>query len=405
MPALCGLLILVSFLIAIPATLLARGIGRRLNALDGAGVAGQIKAAPRRIPNTGGVGIFLAIALPMLFGLIFFLTAGDDLLMRLHHDLPRFRDGARQQAPAALVLLGGLAILHIVGLIDDRKPLGPYLKLGIMLAVAAAVVILTQSRLLTFLDSSVGGPWLSVLITVLWIVVITNAFNFLDNMDGLSAGVGAICAAFFLATALVGHAPQWFIAATLSLLIGALLGFLLFNFPFKPRTEDRKRGVHTGGASIFMGDSGSLVVGFLLAVLSVRITYVPKSMWSYSMPALPEGVGNPGDAPVPWPVFLVPLSILAIPLYDFTSVCLIRLSQGKSPFVGDLQHFSHRLVRHGLSTRAAVLVIYGCTAITGISAIAIPSLAPWQAALAGVQTLLVLGVLAVYEWKRSPSPG
>jgi UDP-GlcNAc:undecaprenyl-phosphate GlcNAc-1-phosphate transferase len=274
-----------------------------------------------------------------------------------------------------------------------------------MLAVAAMVCVLTDSRLLTFVDSIVGGPWLSICITVLWIVVITNAFNFLDNMDGLSAGVGVICATFFLATALVGDTPQWFIAATLSLLIGALLGFLLFNFPFRPRTEDRNRGRVTGGASIFMGDSGSLVVGFLLAVLSVRITYVPKSFWSHYTPALPESVGVPGQSPVPWPVFLVPLAILAIPLYDFTSVCLIRLSQGKSPFVGDLQHFSHRLVGHGLSTRSAVLVIYGCTAITGIGAIAIPHLAPWQAGLVGVQTLLVLGVLALYEWTRVPGRG
>lgn len=401
MPSLCALLILLSFLLAIPATLFARGVGRRLNALDGAGVPGQIKAAPRRVPNTGGVGIFLAIALPMLLGLVFLLIADDQLLARMHTDLPTYRAGARQQAAAAFALLGGLAILHIVGLLDDRKPLGPYLKLGIMLAVAAAVAWLTDSRLLTLLDAHVGGPWLSIIITVLWIVVITNAFNFLDNMDGLSAGVGAICAGFFLVTALVNTPPQWFIAATLALLLGALLGFLLFNFPFTVRTQNKKHGGHTGGASIFMGDSGSLIVGFLLAVLSVRITYTSSETWTFYTP---YSAPDTDTILVGWPALLIPLLILAIPLYDFTSVCMIRLSQGKSPFVGDLQHFSHRLVRHGLSRRSAVLVIYGCTAITGIGAIAVPSLAPWQAALIGVQTLLVLVVLGLYEWSRT-TPG
>ena len=101
---------------------------------------------------------------------------------------------------------------------------------------------------------------------------------------------------------------------------------------------------------------------------------------------------------------LAPLIILAIPLYDFASVCLIRIRQGRSPFVGDLQHFSHRLVNHGLSRRSAVLVIYGCTAVTGIGAIALPKLEPWQAALVGVQTLLVLLVIALYEWSRPRAP-
>jgi UDP-GlcNAc:undecaprenyl-phosphate GlcNAc-1-phosphate transferase len=98
----------------------------------------------------------------------------------------------------------------------------------------------------------------------------------------------------------------------------------------------------------------------------------------------------------------MPLVVLAVPLYDFCSVTLIRLSQGKSPFVGDLQHFSHRLVRHGLSRRAAVVVIYGCTAVTAIGGISLARLEGWQAALVGVQTLLVLLVLGAYEWARDP---
>jgi UDP-GlcNAc:undecaprenyl-phosphate GlcNAc-1-phosphate transferase len=254
-----------------------------------------------------------------------------------------------------------------MGLIDDRRPLRATPKLLVMLTLAIVVSTATGSRLLTLLDPYVGGAWLSYVVTVLWMVVITNAFNFLDNMDGLSGGVAAIASSFFLVAALV--TGQWFIAATLALTAGALLGFLFFNFPWR------------GPATIFMGDAGSLVVGFLLAFLTVRTTYVAT------------------DASAWYGVFM-PLVVLAIPLYDFASVTVIRLSQGKSPFVGDLQHFSHRLVRRGLSRRAAVLVILGFTAVTAIGGISLESLKPWQAALVGVQTLLVLMVLATWEWSE-----
>ena len=115
--------------------------------------------------------------------------------------------------------------LHILGLIDDRKALGPYVKLIVQLAAAAALVIpFRDVRILTTL-----GTVPSVVLAILWIVAITNAFNFLDNMDGLSAGVAAVCTTAFLITAI--SIEQWFVAATLALLLGALLGFLFFNFP------------------------------------------------------------------------------------------------------------------------------------------------------------------------------
>ncbi len=423
MPALCLSLILIGLLVSLPATWLARALGRRLNAFDGAGVTGQVKAAPRRVPNTGGIGIFLAIALPMLAALLYFRGLDAVSIDKLHSEfsfipanLHDYIAGIQQQTPAALILLGALLILHIVGIIDDRKPLGPLTKLPVMLAAAITVVIATDTRLLTLLDSyGHAGHWASISLTVLWILVITNAFNFLDNMDGLSAGVAAISAAAFLTTALV--AQQWFIAALLALLLGALLGFLRYNFPWKEKGGIKEGGTggssasgvgtktsksNADGATIFMGDSGSLIVGFLLAILSVRITYVPRppgQVWHVS-----HGADLTPDLPsfaVPaWYGVFIPLIILAIPLYDFASVCLIRIRQGRSPFVGDLQHFSHRLVKHGLSRRSAVLVIYGCTAVTGIGAIALPKLEPWQAALVGVQTLLVLLVIALYEWSR-----
>jgi UDP-GlcNAc:undecaprenyl-phosphate GlcNAc-1-phosphate transferase len=386
MVAPCLLLVLVGLAISLPATAVMRTLGRRLGALDSPGVAGQVKAAPRKVPNTGGVAIFLGIVGPLVAALVAALTT-DQWLSSLVPAIREHLPGLRSQAPAGLLLATVLAILHVMGLVDDRRPLGPYVKLVVMLGLGALAASATDTRLLTLLDSRVGGPWLSILITVLWLVVVTNAFNFLDNMDGLSAGVAAIAASFFLTATLING--QWFIAACLALLIGSLLGFLCFNFPWRT-------GRDGGGATIFMGDGGSLVVGFLLAFLTVRTTYIAPS------PAEPDATTRL-TATAGWYGVFMPLIVLAIPLYDFCSVTLIRLSQGKSPFVGDLQHFSHRLVRHGLSKRAAVLVIYGCTAVTAIGGVSLASLRPWQAALVGLQTILVLLVLGLYEWARVPA--
>ena len=365
-------LIPVAFVISLPLTALMRRLGHRLRALDAPGVAGQVKFAPRRVPNTGGVAVFLGIALPMLAGLAFVWSIGaEGTTGEFFKPVQEHWEGIRTQTVDAVILLGGLLALHVMGLVDDRRPLPAYPKLLVMLSLAAGIAVTTNSRLLTFLDPYVGGAWLSYIITVLWMVTITNAFNFLDNMDGLSAGVAAIAASFFLGATLVNPTPQWFIGACLALLIGSLLGFLRFNFPWR------------GPATIFMGDGGSLVVGFLLAFLTVRTTY------------LGPGATAASSA---WYAACMPLIVLAVPLYDFLSVTYIRLSQGKSPLVGDLQHFSHRLVQRGLSRRAAVVVIYGFTAVTAIGGVSLSSLQPWQAALVGVQTLLVLTVLATWEW-------
>jgi len=256
--------------------------------------------------------------------------------------------------------------------------MGPWVKLAIMAMPAAAVVLLfPETRLLEFLDRHVGGMWLSAAITILWFLVVTNAMNFMDNMDGLSAGVAAVAAACFMAGTMVHERPQWFVAACLALLIGSCLGFLAFNFP------------RAGGARIFMGDGGSVVLGFLLAFLTVRTTYYGHT-----------GAGGAAMAGGWYGVFM-PLVVLAVPIYDFVSVISIRVAQGRPAFVGDTQHLSHRLVKQGLSKRAAVTVIYGLTAITGVSGIALGSLVPWQAVLVGVQTILILMVVALFEYSRA----
>ena len=154
--------------------------------------------------------------------------------------------------------------------------------------------------------------------------------------------------------------------------MGAGAGFLRFNWP---------------PARLFMGDGGSLVLGLLLAVASVRTTYM-------KMP-------TPDMPPSAWYAALMPLVLLSVPLYDMASVTIIRLRHGHSPLRADRNHLSHRLVRLGLSKREAVLVIWLTTLATGIGGVMLPTLHDWQAILVAFQTTAVLAVLAALEWGRS----
>ncbi len=365
--------------IGLPVTWFLVRAGHKVGALDSVGADGHDKEL-RPIPNIGGVGIFHAIALPMLIGIlgIWLIDAEtwSSWLPAIEPHLARIKE----TTPTAVAMLACMTALHIMGLVDDRRGLGPGVKFIVQFGVAAVMVIWFDVRLLTVLDNylpgvpGVPGSVGSIIVTMLWIVVITNAINFLDNMDGLAAGVAAIAGFFFMIATILNH--QWFIAGTLALMVGGLCGFLVFNFP---------------PAKIFMGDGGSLVIGFLLAVLTARTTFYDPT---------PEfALGSA------WYGVFMPLVVLAIPLYDFITVTVIRLKQGRSPLVGDQQHFSHRLVQRGMSKRGAVIIIWGFTAITGIGGIALGSLAPWQAALVGLQTILILMVLIMLEHASRNVPG
>jgi UDP-GlcNAc:undecaprenyl-phosphate GlcNAc-1-phosphate transferase len=184
------LMALGAFTLSLALTIAAREFGRRRVLLDSQGVPGQDKAR-REVPNIGGVAIFWSIALPVLAGLAavwFFPGAALRIAPAAAAHLP----GIREQTPMALGVLGAMLALHIAGLIDDRRPIGPLPKFVLMIGCAAGVVLVFDVRLLTLLDAHAGGPWLSVLLTILWIVAVTNAMNFMDNTDGLAAGVGAV---------------------------------------------------------------------------------------------------------------------------------------------------------------------------------------------------------------------
>ncbi len=257
-----------------------------------------------------------------------------------------------------LIILLSILALFVVGLWDDKKHLGPFFKLAVQFVVAMIAAVFAEIRVELFIESTI----ISSALSAFWIVLIINAFNFLDNMDGASAGIAVIVGSIlFAAAALSG---QVFVGGLALVFIGTLVGFLVFNFP---------------PAKIFMGDAGSLVVGFFVALLSLRTTYYHEAQSG------------------PWyPVFM-PLIVMAVPLYDFLSVTLLRISQGKSPFVGDTQHFSHRLKRHGLTDTQTALTLYLATLCTGLGAAFLYQVDLIGTILIFAQTILVLSIIAVFE--------
>ncbi len=213
------------------------------------------------------------------------------------------------------VLLGTGLVLATMGLLDDlRGGISPYVRLLVEIGAGAVVYASSSGALL-------GGPaWVDLAVTVLWVVGITNAFNLLDNMDGLSAGVAAVAAAAFcLLAALHG---QYLVAGLAAATAGCATGFLRHNF-------------HP--ARIYMGDAGSLFLGYLLAVLGLKITLL----------------GTP-----PVVAAFVPLLVLGVPVFDTTLVTWQRLRHRRSPMQGGRDHTSHRLVWVGIPVPVAVCLLY-----------------------------------------------
>ena len=218
--------------------------------------------------------------------------------------------------------------LFCIGLIDDWRSLSPLTR---FVGQLAFIVLLIYTQPLFRLDLLPGMPLLNALLSVVWIGAMSNAFNFLDNMDGLSAGIGAICLVFLGFAALLAGEPG--VAVVCLMCFGACCGFLLYNLP---------------PASIFMGDAGSLFLGYTISAIAAYLSQNYSEM--QIQPALRWG----------------PLLLIAIPVYDFVSVNFLRIKRGQAPWVGDKNHISHRLVRLGLSRRSAVLCIYLATALSGL---------------------------------------
>jgi UDP-GlcNAc:undecaprenyl-phosphate/decaprenyl-phosphate GlcNAc-1-phosphate transferase len=328
-------LYILGFVAALGISLLMTPLVKRFAVFVGAVDAPNHRKVHTRImPRLGGLAIYLAfvsaffIVLPVLEGYKAHVVWG--------------------------LLLGG-TVITIVGALDDRFELSPKIKLLGQIVAASVVVafgVKVQFVNLPFGDGTYIMDWLSIPLTVFWIVGVTNAINLIDGLDGLAAGVSGISTATILVLALMmGNVTVALLSAAL---LGSILGFLVFNF-------------HP--AKIFMGDSGALFLGFSLATLSV-LGFKQATLVS----------------------FVVPIFILGVPLSD-TFFAIVRRLMNKTPIsMADKNHLHHCLLQLGLSHRNAVLVIYGIAAMFATSAILLSTLAQWVALIVGAVTLLVLQV-------------
>jgi UDP-GlcNAc:undecaprenyl-phosphate/decaprenyl-phosphate GlcNAc-1-phosphate transferase len=321
-------------------TPLALRLARRRNLVDRPGPG---KSHAVAVPYLGGIAIVAA------FSLVILLAA----VIR--------SDGANTRVLDVTVGLG--VALAVMGLVDDLRGLPVWVRL--LLEVAAGVGVYATGTRAHLAGAGLG---LDAIVTVAWVVVITNAFNLLDNMDGLSAGVATIASFWFFVVSIVNG--QYFVAILALALVGCAAGFLRHNrFP----------------ARIYMGDAGSLYLGFILSVLALRL----RSYESLRV------------------TFLVPVMILAVPIFDTLLVVLARAIHRRSPFRGGRDHTSHRLVFMGLSVPVTVALIYAFAMATGWLGVIMSRvsrgtsflLAGWVLAIA-VFLGVLLEFVPVYETSR-----
>ena len=256
--------------------------------------------------------------------------------------------------PSGWVILGAASFLFLVGFVDDWLHIKPYQKL--VGQVIGAAIVVNYGLLLPWTRSLPAN----MVITIFWLIGITNAINLLDNMDGLATGIAAIASGFLTLNFITSGQPTE--AMMLGVFTAALLGFLIYN---------------SNPASIFMGDSGSMFIGFFLASA-----------------ALVNVAGGRSRSFVP--VLAVPILVLFIPIFDTTFVTILRKLSGRSASQGGRDHTSHRLVALGLSEKRAVLLLYGLAASSGLLAIMVRQLKPDVGLALLVIFTVVLTLLGVF---------
>lgn len=312
------------------------------------------KSHQRPMPFMGGIGIFLA----------FWLTVGGGFLVAYLSKWSRdysaistsISDGVFYLGPKIFAIFLGALVILLVGLLDDRFEWSPMRKL---IGQVTAAGILMSLGLTINLFAAIGP--LGFVATFAWILLIMNAFNFIDSLDGHCAGVALIsCLAFFCITQLIG---QFFLGLFLACLMGSLLGFLRHNFM---------------PAKIFLGDNGSLFIGYMMAAMTLLCRYQ-------------DGTRTMATA-------FVPLLAFGVPIYDMISVVLVRLLRGLKPWQGDRNHFAHRLVKIGMSERVAVVFSYFIATTLGVVAVLTTQVTVLGAFLIGVVFLLIIGIVAFLEF-------
>ncbi len=316
-------IMIVGFGAALCLTPLTRQIAMRLG----------VTAAPNKrnihshhMPLMGGAAIYIAFVLSIL------LFSPPDHLREL---------GA---------IVAGTTLLALIGYLDDRRHLNPYLRLLVM-ALAALVVIMAGARIQLF-----NSPLIDIPLTLFWIVALINAVNWIDNMDGLAAGTSAITAGFFLLLALTQG--QTLVSMLAAAIFGSAIGFLIYNF---------------NPSSTFMGDMGAYTLGFVLAVLAIKLKFSEQTV------------------NVTW---MVPVFVLALPILDINLAILTRLLERRPLMIASKDHVSHRLLGLGLTQRQTLALLYLFSIVFGAVALLISQLEEGPALLIGGLALLLL--LAIF---------
>ncbi len=326
------LTILVGFIISFAATPIVKSFAEKVGAIDMPGEARRVHNRP--IPRMGGLAIFLGFLLSVLLF------------------VPMSR-------PLEGVLLGSVIIVA-TGAVDDVVSLKAWVKLLLQIAAACVAVyygvrieVLGNLNIFSSNDYVTLASW-SVPITVLWIVGITNSVNLIDGLDGLAVGVSTISSLTMLVIALLVADSS--VAVVLAALVGACIGFMPYNL---------------NPAKIFMGDTGSLLLGYVLATMSVLGLFKFYALVSFAVPVL----------------------AIAVPLFDTIFAFFRRLIHGQNPMHPDRGHFHHRLIDMGLSQKQAVAVLYTISAILGLAAVVITTSGELKA------LILILGFcLCAFVW-------
>ncbi|MFA5104357.1 MAG: MraY family glycosyltransferase [Candidatus Margulisiibacteriota bacterium] len=340
-------LYLMVFMIALAVTIylepFAKNSAFLFNAIDKPS-ARKVHTGP--MPRCGGIALVGGFLSAVLFGL-----SAAFLFGRMHINYS-----------GVLGVITGAVFIFFVGLVDDIKGISPSKKLVLQIAAAFIPVVLGVS--IQFVSIPFTGVLLlgvfSVPMTVLWIVGATNALNFIDGLDGLASGVSAIAATTLFIVAVKMHQPG--AAIVLIAVAGAAIGFLKYNF-------------HP--ASIFLGDSGSLFLGYILAAAS--IIGVLKSTIIFAL--------------------LIPVFILGVPIFDTASVIMRRMREGHPIFYADRRHLHHRLLDRGFSHKQVVLSIYFACILLSIATLSLTFLSPWQAAFVLIITF-AMSVLLIRSIKK-----
>ena len=325
-----------------------RALAIRLGAMDAPNLARKTQAEP--VPYLGGVAIALGISI-ITFGAVF---VGSENYSG--ENTGQLRD------LALTVLLPALA-LGAMGLIDDLRSLSPWPRLIAQTVVGSVIafVIVENGTIGTPISD---GSWINTLVTIVWIVGICNSINFFDNLDGAASGAVAIAAlgVFFIAF----DRGQELVSALSIVTAGATIGFLMWN---------------KSPAKIYMGDAGALFLGVIISVATIRL--------------------NPGITPI-WQSLAIPIMLLAVPLLDTCVAVFSRLARGLSPLTGGKDHLSHRLVRAGLSRRAAAITLWSTSGVCALFAIGVYSFADSLGSIL-IALFAVLWLLALVLFLRTPS--